>query len=221
MACGRGKRMLPRHIGIIPDGNRRWAKRNGVGLFEAYKRGYERLVEIVKYINSLGINYISVYGLSYDNCLRRPPEEREVIGQIAVMALQDIRRDETLRERGIRVSIIGEPSIFGESLAREARLTVDSTHDRWSGVLTIAICYSGRWEMERYCSRGMIPPSLLLPPIDLLIRTGGMRRLSGFMPLALEYAELYFTETLWPDISVEEVDRAIQWFSRQPRNFGR
>lgn len=212
---------LPRHVGIIPDGNRRWARIHGASLLEAYMQGYRNLVRIVKHINNKGVRYITVYGLSRENCIFRSREEHEIIEKVAVTALRGIREDEDLKERDIRVLILGDPRMFSPKVEAEAIATVKSSRNRRGGLLTIAICYSGRWEVENYCSKGMSPPSLLLPPIDLLIRTGGRRRLSGFFPIAAEYAELYFTDTLWPDLREEEVDRAFNWFARQERNFGR
>ncbi len=212
---------LPKHVGIIPDGNRRWARKNKVDLFDAYVRGYNKLVEIVKHLNSYNINYISVYGLSYDNCIRRSESEKRVIEEIAIMALRDLRKDKDLESNDIRVMILGDPTIFSNKLAEEAEYTVSATKHRKNGLLTIGICYSGQWEVKNYCGKKNTLPSLELPSIDLIIRTGGMHRLSGFFPLLSEYAELYFLDKLWPEITRQDITNALEWFSRQPRNFGR
>ena len=212
---------MPVHVGIIPDGNRRWARRRGVGLLSAYMRGYRKVVEVVEHLYNRGVRVVSVYGLSMDNCRRRSDGERRVIEQVAVYGLQDIRDNPTIRERGVAVRILGDPSIFSETLRREAEATVRELENGDGGLLVILLCYRGSWEVRHYSRRGLDPPSSFLPPVDLIIRTGGARRLSGFLPCLSEYAELYFTETLWPDLTLEEVDRALEWFSRQKRNFGR
>ncbi len=212
---------IPIHVGIIPDGNRRWAKKHGVDLFNAYETGYKKLVEIIKYLNKRGIQYVSVYGLSYDNCRNRPIHEKKIIEDIAIMALRDLRRDRELEEKGIRVLVLGDPGIFSSKLYEEVQITVDATKNRDKGILLIGICYSGSWETRKFCKSGSTLPSLSYPPIDLIIRTGGMRRLSGFFPLLSEYAELYFMDKLWPEITIRDVDQALDWFARQPRNFGR
>ena len=213
---------IPLHVGIIPDGNRRWAKRNGVSLLEAYMRGYRKVVEVTEYLYDRGVRVVSVYGLSRENCIRRSNGERRIIEEVAVYALRDLRRNPKLRRLGVTVRILGRPGLFSDRLLEEARETMRSLDGGRGGTLAILLCYSGSWEALEYSSRGLSPASLLaLPPLDLVIRTGGAHRLSGFLPCLAEYAELYFTETLWPDITFQEVDRALKWFSRQKRNFGR
>ncbi len=212
---------LPRHVGIIPDGNRRWAKRHGKSLLETYLGGYRKVVEVVEYLYDKGVHLVSVYGLSRDNCIARNGDERKIIEGVAIYALRDIRNNEKLKRRGIRFRVLGDPQIFSEKVAKEASLTVKSLDKGEGGLLVVLICYKGSHEAQYYSSLGMVPPSLTLPPVDLIIRTGGTRRLSGFLPCLSEYAELYFTDTLWPDITLKEVDRALEWFSRQERNFGR
>jgi tritrans,polycis-undecaprenyl-diphosphate synthase [geranylgeranyl-diphosphate specific] len=194
-------RQIPEHVGIIPDGNRRWARKHGWTLYRTYIHGYDKLVEITRYLNKKGIRMITVYALSYDNCLRRSPAEKSIIEKVAIKALRDLRMDPELEEKDIRVSVIGDPILLSKSLHAEARSTVMETHKRKGGQLTIALCYSGRWEVEKYIMRGMTPPSLQLSPIDLIIRTGGMRRISGFFPLLIEYAELYFLDIEFLTIS--------------------
>ena len=212
--------MTLEHVGIIPDGNRRWARRNNVSIGEAYNRGYDTLERILRELLKAGVTTVSVYALSRDNCIKRGPLELRMIYGMAVKAFQRLRRDRDLEERGVRVSVIGDLSLVPPRLRREVYTTMRETGDRSGGLLNIALCYSPRWEIEYYLRRGVTPPSLRIRPIDLLIRTGGARRISGFFPLLLEYAEMYFTETLWPDFGEEELWRAISWFKSQKRNFG-
>ncbi len=212
--------MMLEHVGIIPDGNRRWAKRNNVGINEAYSKGYSTLERILKALLKAGVTTVSVYALSRDNCVKRGAIELRLIYGIAVKAFQRLRSNGLLEEKRIRVNVIGDLSLVPSRLRKEVYTTMRETSDRDEGLLNIALCYSPRWEIEHYLKRGVVPPSLRIKPIDLLIRTGGARRISGFFPLLLEYAEMYFTDTLWPDFSEEELWRAVSWFKSQKRNFG-
>ncbi|MCE4627835.1 MAG: undecaprenyl diphosphate synthase family protein [Desulfurococcales archaeon] len=212
---------VPLHVGIIPDGNRRWARRHNVDLYMAYMRGYSNVKKISKRLYEMGIKVVTVYGLSMENCLRRPSDEKRIIEKVAIYALQDLRSDEFLRSRRIRLLILGDPGRFSRSVEAEALETSKALDSGDGGLLVLLICYSGRWEAEEYTSKGLIPPSLILPPIDLIIRTGGAKRLSGFPPLASDYAELFFSEKLWPDFTIEDAMEAVEWYARQKRNFGR
>jgi len=213
---------LPRHVGIIPDGNRRWARRNNVSLPEAYRRGYERLREIVRALEDRGARFVTVYALSRDNCTRRNGLELAALRELSKLAFQELLEDEEVVSGRLRVLVIGDYASFDPEIARLARTVMKAS--RWGGpnTLTILYCYTGLWELETAWSKGLLPPSLIhLPPLDLIIRTGGYSRLSGFLPALAEYAELYVTETLWPDFTVEELDRAIEWYMSNPKNFGR
>jgi len=208
------------HVGIIPDGNRRWAKRNNKSIREAYERGYDRLENILKSLLKVGVDTVSVYALSRDNCIKRDSIELRFIYSIAVKAFQRLRSNETLEERRIRVNVIGDLSLLPVYLRKEVYETIKETSHREKGLLNIGLCYSPKWEISYYVARGVKPPSSRIKPIDLLIRTGGARRISGFFPLLLEYAEMYFTDTLWPDFTEEELWKALSWFKSQKRNFG-
>jgi len=205
---------VPIHVGIVPDGNRRWARRNGVSLLEAYLRGYRNVKMLSKELYNRSVRVVSVYGVSAENCEKRSPEEKKIIEKVAIHALRDLRSDEFVR-------VLGWPSRLSEAVATEAEITTRELDRGRGGLFVLLICYSGRAEIEWYSARGMIPPSLLLPPVDLVIRTGGVRRLSGFLPVASDYAELYFSDKLWPDFGLQDIEKALSWFSMQKRNFGR
>ena len=212
---------VPIHVGIVPDGNRRWARRNGVSLLEAYLRGYRNVKMLSKELYNRSVRVVSVYGVSAENCEKRSPEEKKIIEKVAIHALRDLRSDEFVRTRDIAVRVLGWPSRLSEAVATEAEITTRELDRGRGGLFVLLICYSGRAEIEWYSARGMIPPSLLLPPVDLVIRTGGVRRLSGFLPVASDYAELYFSDKLWPDFGLQDIEKALSWFSMQKRNFGR
>jgi len=217
MSAGSG----PRHVGIIPDGNRRWARLRGVGLPEAYRRGYENLVSVIEALHDMGVPFASVYAVSRENCVRRGRLELEILRRLSLEALERLARDPRVAGGETRVVVLGDPGMLGGEVAARARRLALET--RWNSpyTLTVLICYSTASEAER-AARGFEPASTLtLPPLDLVVRTGGYTRLSGFLPLLADYAELYFTETLWPDFTRERLVEAIEWFRGRRRNFGR
>jgi tritrans,polycis-undecaprenyl-diphosphate synthase [geranylgeranyl-diphosphate specific] len=209
----------PLHVGIIPDGNRRWARRVGVSLDEAYEKGYRTLRMIVSSLYDRGARFVTVYVLSRDNAVRRSRAELALIFRLIARGLRDLMVDPELEKKDVRVEVIGDQSVLPERLHALSRSLTESTKERRRGLLTLLLGYSSLWELS-LALKGVEPPSLRLPPVDLVIRTGGWRRLSDFIPIASRYAELYFTETLWPDFTVEELDKALAWYSSVKRNFG-
>ncbi len=212
---------IPNHVGIIPDGNRRWAKKNHVDYAEAYIRGYKTLRYILKKLLSLGVRYVSVYVMSRDNCLKRDKLELDVLNELALRGFKELRDDPFVINNEVSIRVLGDLALVKEKVRSEAEKTIDATGSYNKRTLYIAICYGVRWEIKEAVKKGNLPYSLLIPPIDLVIRTGGRRRLSDFLPIPASYAELYFTEILWPDFNEEELIKAIKWFSRQERLFGR
>jgi len=213
--------MLANVIGIIPDGNRRFAKKYGLTYLQAYRQGYERLRQALRWAIEEGVRYTIVYVLSYENCAKRSPMERAVLDELLVNGLRDLRRDEVINGERIRVKVVGDLGLVS-GVAREEAMALEAETAQYNGgSLHLGICYSGEWERQMILL-GMGAPSLTagVPPIDLVIRTGNMRRLSGFFPLQTIYSELYFTNTLWPEFSREELKKALEWFNYQRRNFG-
>ncbi|GAB6147899.1 polyprenyl diphosphate synthase [Stetteria hydrogenophila] len=211
---------LPRHVGIIPDGNRRWAKLRGLSLWEGYLRGYYKLREVVRYLFNLGVRNISIYAMSLDNFLRRSWQEVEILFRLAKKGFRDLREDREVNEKRAKVVVLGELSYLPVDVREEALKLMEHTRKGDGGTLYIAFLYSVKEEVRRSIEAGVEPFTLSMPPIDLVIRSGGMRRISGFLPLASVYAELYFTETLWPDISIREIDEALRWYASVQRKFG-
>lgn len=213
--------MLPTCVGIIPDGNRRWANKTGLPYVKAYREGYQRLRQSLRWILDEGVRRAVVYVLSRENCTNRSPYEWSVLSELLVEGLHDLREDEVIHGERIRVKVVGDLSLVSQRAREEIVSLEGETADYNGGTLHLGICYSGEWERGIIAS-GLPAPSILagVPQIDLVIRTGGMRRLSGFFPLQTTYSELYFTDTLWPDFSHDELIRALKWFSEQKRNFG-
>nr|WP_274376801.1 undecaprenyl diphosphate synthase family protein [Acidilobus saccharovorans] len=205
----------------MPDGNRRFAKKHHISYFQAYRQGYERLREALRWVIEEGVRRAVVYVLSYENCTRRSPIEKAVLEDLLVNGLRDLRSDPIINGERISVRLVGDLSLVSEAARREGAALEEHTASYDGGSLHLGVCYSGEWE-RNVIATGTASPSLAagVPPIDLVIRTGGMRRLSGFFPLQTSYAELYFTETLWPEFTREELKKALEWFELQKRNFG-
>ncbi|MEM0365683.1 MAG: undecaprenyl diphosphate synthase family protein [Acidilobaceae archaeon] len=208
------------HVGIIPDGNRRWANSTGLGLEYAYDKGYEVLKNAIRWFIDYDVKYVTVYAMSRDNCTRRSDYEKRILFKLIDKALWDFRSDYTLKKYDISIRVVGDLSLIPDKLRASIKSLVEETKDRSDYIITTGLCYSFYWEFENYLAKGLKAPSQNLPPIDLVIRTGGMRRVSSFFPLLIEYAELYFTDTLWPNFTRRELEEAITWFYNQRRNFG-
>lgn len=228
---------LPRHIGIIMDGNGRWAKKRALPRMAGHREGARTFRTIARYCNQIGIGYLTVYAFSTENW-SRPADE--------VRALWDLFRDylrEALadfREENIVTRFIGDRSALeGDLLVlmEEAeRLSADKT----GMVLNIAINYGGRQEimtavrsLAEGCVRGEVTPSQLTmdmlsgrlytagqPDPDLIIRPSGEKRISNFLLWQSAYAEYLFDDILWPDFSTKDLDRAIAEYAKRHRRFG-
>lgn len=221
---------IPTHLAIIPDGNRRWAKEQGMFEIDGHRRGCEVAHEIARYCIKLGIKVLTLWGFSTEN-FRRSNTEVSVL-----MRLFDefIRRylDELI-SLNAQLRHIGNSRKVPESLRQTLGDAIEKSAHNDKLILNLAISYGGLDELLRAIKQIEDPKSITgadlmalldtmdLPPVDLVIRTGGQQRLSGFMPLQVQYAELYFTPVYWPDFSADQLDRAIEWYARQKRNFGK
>lgn len=186
---------------------------------EAYEAGYAKLKEVMRYLLDYDIRFLTVYAMSRDNCTRRDSVERGVLMKILEKAIADVEEDRILEEYDASLLVSGDLTLIPDKL-RNAIQDIVERYKSGRRTLHIGLCYSIWWELSQLKSNNL-KQLHKLPSIDLVIRTGGMRRISGFFPLLVEYAELYFTDTLWPDLTRKELEQAIQWFKRQRRNFGR
>ncbi len=231
------ERPLPRHVGIIMDGNGRWAEMRGLPREEGHREGSASVREVTRCARRVGVEALTLYAFSSQNWAR-PAEE--------VAALMDLLREYLESERaeilenGIRLNAIGEveklPRFVKEPLDR---LRADSAHNKGM-VLTLALSYGGREEMvnaaRRFAeavSKGEMTPAQLdtkgfesylwthdLPPLDLVVRTSGEQRISNFLLWQMAYAELCFSDVLWPDFRTEAFLRCLAQFQHRERRFG-
>ena len=222
---------VPRHIAIIMDGNGRWAKRQHLPRIAGHRRGVESVRDTVRACAERGIEFLTLFAFSSENW-RRPPEEVALLMRLFKVALS--KEVEKLHENGVRLKVIGDVSRFDLTLRKLIEKGERLTQDNRGLTLTIAANYGGRWDILQAAKRLVkdgkpvseenLQPYLAMayaPEPDLFIRTGGEQRISNFLLWQLAYAELYFTDTLWPDFRAAALDEAIESYRRRERRFGR
>jgi|SRR3989344_2021323 len=222
---------IPNHVGIIPDGNRRYSKREKTNLLQAYLKGSEIALETVEWARAAGVKHISFFGTSNENVLCRPPSE------IVALRKGVFHFCEKILLQNTTLHLVGDIESMGQTPKERKAFRWLKEQSCASGkfVVHADVNYSGdiRFELaplfeaiklhglekvmlapERYIS------SAGVPPIDLVIRLGGKPRLSGFLPFQTTYAELYFRDELWGDFNLEIFDDALKWFAKQDRSKG-
>ena len=232
--------ILPNHLGIIIDGNRRWARARGLPPWEGHRAGAEKLNEFLNWCLEVGIPQVSIYTLSTEN-LNRPKEELKhlfkLLEEYVDGLLNDKKKFALLEKYEVRVRFVGELNRLPKKLIRLMGKLMEKTAKYQKRVLNFLVAYGGKSEIvnavkklaEEVIKHGKIEITekdiekhLYVPqPLDLVIRTGGYQRLSNFLLWQASYAEIYVTKTLWPDFSKKEFMKALRWYSQQKRNFGR
>lgn len=228
---------MPKHIAIIMDGNRRWAKNRMLPIKLGHKQGAETLKKVVRYANSIGLEYITVYAFSTENW-KRSEEEVTALMSLLESYLEDFAKEADTENIVIRV--LGDLTALSESLQESIQKTMERTKDNTGTIFNIALNYGGRNEIvnaiqniskevlegkikledinEELVSKHLYTQNI--PDPDLLIRTSGELRLSGFLPWQSVYSEFIFLEKLWPDFTPEDLAEAIEVFKKRNRKFG-
>lgn len=231
------KKYMPRHIAIIMDGNRRWAKAQGKPASFGHKAGAKTLEKIVRYANKIGLEYITVYAFSTENWKRTEEEVKALM-----MLLQSYLDDYSKRAdtENIRVKVLGDISALAPGMQKSIYNCMERTKDNTGVTFNIALNYGGRDELVKAIrnitqevkegkidiediSEEMVSNNLYTkgePDPDLLIRTSGELRLSNFLPWQLVYSEFLFIEKNWPDFTEEDLDNAIVEYEKRTRKFG-
>jgi undecaprenyl diphosphate synthase len=229
---------LPRHIAIIMDGNGRWAKEKGHDRLYGHFHGVESVRDIVEGCAEIGVQYLTLYAFSTENWDR---PEYEVTGLMELL-VETIRKEtETLNKNNIRLHVIGDMNMLPDYAQKELRESLEITAPNSGLNLIMALSYSSRWELVqavRYIAQevkaGKLLPDMIsqdtleqylctnkFPDPELMVRTGGEFRVSNFLLYQLAYAELYFTNTRWPDFRKENLYEAILDFQKRERRFGK
>ncbi len=230
---------VPRHVAIIMDGNGRWAKARFLPRVAGHSRGVESVRAVIEASIAHGVEYLTLFAFSSENWAR-PAEEVSVLMRLFMSSLQ--KEIDGLIRNGVRLHVVGQIDTFEPKLRELIRSAQERTAvagDAGTRLhLTICASYSGRWDIvqaasklaQAYRDTGILPDETAFaqhlalsfaPDPDLLIRTSGEQRISNFLLWQLAYAEIYFTEALWPDFGAEAFSRALSWYAGRERRFGR
>ena len=229
---------LPHHVAIIPDGNGRWAESRGLPREAGHQRGSAVVRDAVRAAHELGVQMLTMYAFSTENW-DRPPAEVKTLMKLLLGYLRDEANE--LVEQGIRVEVIGRPQELDPAIQNEIERLVRRTEENDEMRLAFALSYSGRIEIvdavrgiARALEAGRVDPESIdektirdqlylpdWPDPDLLVRFGGESRLSNFLLWELAYTELYFSPTLWPDFTKEDLVEAIYAYQQRERRLGK
>ena len=232
------KNCLPRHVAIIMDGNGRWAKAKGKDRSYGHQEGVVSVRKIMDAVTQLGLKYLTLYTFSTENW-NRPEEEVQALMSLLVSAIH--RETPDMMKKNVRLTAIGDLSRLREDAYNTLQECIDTTSANTGTTLVLALSYSSRWEITRAArqlaqevleqkinpndiTEAMVSDHLTtknIPDPDLLIRTGGEKRISNFLLWQLSYAEFFFTDVFWPDFREEELYEAILYYQQRERRFGK
>ena len=222
---------IPAHVAVVMDGNGRWAKARFLPRVEGHRRGMAALKRLTEAARKAGIRHLTVFAFSSENW-KRPADEVNALMRFFVDGLT--REAEPLSEAGIRLHVVGDTKVFSPELQAAIRTAEQMTEGAQAKTLNICANYGGRWDVVDAVNRLVrddkpvtvetVTDAVSMQwagPVDLMIRTGGEQRISNFLLWQLAYAELWFTEVLWPDFSEADFNEALTWFAGRERRFGR
>lgn len=238
--------LLPTHIAIIPDGNRRWAKKRGLPSFMGHREGAKTTKTILKHALDTGITHLTFWGASINNVTKRDAKEVQFLFKLFTSYFKKLAKSSVVHKNGIRIRVLGRWSDYFPKETKDAiKEAVNATKKYTERHLTFLLAYNGTEEMVSAVNdilknpppprpSGDLAPRINesdikarlythdLPPVDLVIRTGGEPHLSaGFMMWDIAEAQLYFSDLLWPAFSVKEFDKALDYYSSVERRNGK
>lgn len=225
---------VPQHLGIIMDGNRRWAKAHGLPSIEGHVHGQDVLQQVSKQAFEQGVQYVSAYVFSTENWQR---SKKEVAGLMRLVQRAMRTYLDEFHTAGIRLQVLGQREGLDAKTLATIEAAEQKTRHNTRGTLALCFNYGGQQEIvdavrsivEKSVSPAEITPEGFVqylyapevPPVDLLVRTGGEQRISGYMLFRAAYAELYFTDVFWPDFNGVELQKALTEYNRRQRRFGK
>lgn len=198
---------IPRHVGIIPDGNRRWAKDKSMNKSEGYQHGLNPGLEVLKEAMRYGVEEVTYYGFTVDNC-KRPKEQIKAFQQACTDAVKLIENE------AVSLLVVGntDSKFFPEELLPYTKRNIEEDSTKMK--VNFLVNYGWDWDLRNgFCSKA-------ISRIDMIIRWGGMCRLSGFLPVQSVYADFYVVNDLWPDYKNEHFEEAIKWYQKQDVTLG-
>jgi undecaprenyl diphosphate synthase len=237
-STGTEEARVPRHIAIVMDGNGRWAKKRLRPRSFGHRAGQKAVREAVEFCLRQGVESLTLFAFSSENW-QRPPTEVRALMELFVKALD--KEVEELHGHGVRIRFVGDLSAFEDGLRKSMLAAMLRTETNTKLNMNVAVNYGGRWDIAqaaRQAAAAVVRGELALddldekqlgryacladqPPLDLFIRTGGEHRVSNFLLWQIAYAELYFTDTLWPDVDQACLAHALDDYARRERRYGR
>ncbi|MEC9247402.1 MAG: polyprenyl diphosphate synthase [Pseudomonadota bacterium] len=228
---------IPNHVAVIMDGNGRWANKRNLRRTEGHLKGLDRVKDLIEHSVEVGVEFLTLFAFSSENW-RRPETEVRYLLELFVKALEE--ESLNLANNGVRLAFIGDLEGFPTGLRKKMKAVEDHFRGEHKLLLNVAANYGGRWDVvqaaKKVCesvAEGLIRPEQVdgevlaenmclanIPEPDLLIRTGGEKRLSNYLLWQLAYTELYFTEKYWPDFDIRAFEEALVAYSKRERRFG-
>ena len=222
---------IPNHLGIILDGNRRWAKERGLSSFEGHKRGLEVVKNVIKWCKEKGIKILTLFVFSTENW-KRTKTEVNFLMKLAKFAINDNLKE--LHKAGVKIRVIGQREKLPIFLKKAILKAEELTKNNEGMVLNFALSYGGRAEIieaikniiekkiaVEKINEDVVKENLWTSDVDLIIRTGKEQRLSNFLLWQAAYSELYFSPKYWPDFTKEDLDKALTDYSNRQRRLGK
>lgn len=216
--------MIPKHVAIIMDGNRRWAKKQGLAIIAGHAYAVENTIEkLIERAGEMGIEYLTLWAFSTENWKR---DSEEVSGLMNLFRKALLTKVKKFIQKGARLKMIGDMSKFAPDIQEGMKKAMEESEKNDKITVTFALNYGGRDEIVRAVNVGGVDFEKYLdtagtPDPDLIIRTGGEQRTSGFLMWSSAYSELYFTQVLFPDFNESEFNKAIEEYQRRARRFGK
>lgn len=224
---------VPRHIGYVIDGNRRWAKQHGIPVYEGHLAGYNTIIDVVLETFAQGVEYVSAYIFSTENWKRSEAEVGKLMGLVLKLLSSDLH---ILEENNVQLRVLGSTDHVDDKILRAIQDAEERTAGNTGGILAVCFNYGGHQEIADACKKivqegidsSLITPDVVaehlyvptVPPLDVVVRTSGERRLSNFMLWRSAYSEFIFLDKLWPDMTKDDVIGILEEYSRRNRRFG-
>jgi len=228
------EQIIPRHIGIILDGNRRWAKKYGLPAYEGHLAGHDRVQEVALAAFNSGVEFVSMYAFSTENWKRSQEEVDKLMGLVLKSLTSDVP---IMNKNNIKLRVIGSRENLSNRIIKAIDSAEASTQNNTGGTLVLCFNYGGQLEIvdavkkiiqsgvgadkvdTDLISRNIYGPEI--PPIDIVVRTGGEHRISNFMLWRISYSELLFFDKFWPDMTKDDVKVIIDEYSKRSRRIGK
>lgn len=224
---------VPRHIGYIMDGNRRWAKSHGLPAYEGHLAGYNALKDVLTATIEAGVHYASLYAFSSENWQRSPDEVSKLMSLLVKAVKTDLK---FVQEKDVRVVVLGRREDLPDKVIGAIEEIEQATLNNKSGTLALCFNYGGQLEITDACKKivqlgvveNEITPELIaenlyspdIPPCDVVVRTGGEKRLSNFMLWRAAYSEFIFVDKFWPEMTKDDVFAILEEYQMRNRRFG-